>query len=450
MQWTRSTMVARSLASGAVLAVMATSVSAQDGDRQRRFLTGPLHLEDMGSFFIGGVPKVTNYNQPSRDTLPDGTLAPSQIIIGQMYVQFYIPGEQHRTGKSRGAWPVIHVHGSSHTGAALESTPDEREGWAPYFVRHGIPTYVVDQAGRARSGFDQSVINEGEALITGGDVEAGTALIPEFPRISDNRAWLAWFGHLIEGTSILDGRLIRHGDPGDPPTDDTLHADGYLPKFPIPPVPNSVDPRVVRREGAIGPEPLGPHRYYALEYYKQLVPNGEVTLPGSICEACDPQEISPANTWTPRALALLVERLGGAIVATHSQSGNMGHHMTRILKERGNQDLLKALITIEGGCSLAGAGLTAADFDNIPYLAVSGDYRLGTSEAVCADTAVPAINASPTRTATPARFLELDEIGRPVFNGTTHMMMLDTHNLEVADVILNWVRDNVPRRGRRS
>jgi len=451
MQWTRSTMVARSLASGAVLAVMATSVAAQDGERQRKFLTGPLHIEDQGSFFVGGVPKVTNYNS-TADTLPGGELAPAQIMIGQMYVQFQIPGETHRRKGRTTGWPVIMVHGSTHTGACLEATPNGQEGWFPYFVRNGNDTYVVDQAGRGRSGFDQSVLHEAEARINEGDIEGGTALIPSFGRISDSRAWTIWFGHLLPQdsiTTILTGRLIRHGDPGDPPTDDTLHADGYLPKFPIPPVPNSVDPRVVRREGAIGPEPLGPHRYYALEYYKQLVPNGEVTLPGSICEACDPQEIAPANTWTPRALALLVERLGGAIVATHSQSGNMGHHMARILKEGGKLDLLKALITIEGGCSLAGAGLTAADFDNIPYLAVSGDYRLGTSEAVCADTAVPAINASPTRTATPARFLELDEIGRPVFNGTTHMMMLDTHNLEVADVLLDWVSENVPRRGRR-
>lgn len=83
--------------------------------------------------------------------------------------------------------------------------------------------------------------------------------------------------------------------------------------------------------------------------------------------------MTPQNTWTPRALADLVEKLGGAIVATHSQSGNMGHHMTRILRERGSLNLLKGLITIEGGCSLAGAGLTAADFDEVPYLAVKGD-----------------------------------------------------------------------------
>ena len=110
------------------------------------------------------------------------------------------------------------------------------------------------------------------------------------------------------------------------------------------------------------------------EYYKQLVPNAEVTLPGSTCATCDPKEISPANTWTPQNLASLVERLGGAIVVTHSQSGIMGHHMARILKERGHLDLLKGLITLEGSCSLPNSGLTAADFDNIPYMALKGDY----------------------------------------------------------------------------
>jgi len=37
-------------------------------------------------------------------------------------------------------------------------------------------------------------------------------------------------------------------------------------------------------------------------------------------------------------------------------------------------------------------------------------------------------------------------LGNPVFNGTTHMMMLGTNNLEVADVILNWADQNIPPR----
>ena len=177
------------------------------------------------------------------------------------------------------------------------------------------------------------------------------------------------------------------------------------------------------------------------EYYKQLVPNAEVTLPGSTCASCTPSNLSPANTWTPQNLALLVERLGGAIVATHSQSGIMGHHMVRILKERGRLDLVKGLITIEGGCSLPNSGLTAADFDAIPYLSIKGDYT-GTSQQ-CQDT-VDAINkrrADKQGTAR-AEYMKLDEMG---MLGVTHMMMLDSKSNEIADLMIDWVGKNVRR-----
>jgi hypothetical protein len=410
-----------------LLVTMAASVPAEDAAKMKKFLTKPLLIEDQGSFFIGGVPKVTNYATVAPANAPNPANTPNQITIGQMYVQFQVPAH-----KKQKAPPVIMVHGSSHTGACLESTPDGREGWEPYFVRRGISTYVVDQAGRGRSGFDESVIHEAAAT------EA--VPMPAFGRITDNGAWTAWFGHLIPaGSNIMTGTLIRHGDPGDPPSDAAIHGNNYFPAYPL----SAVDARAVSRVGAISRAPAGPNNYYALDYYKQLVPNAEVTLPGSTCATCDPQALSPANTWTPENLAALVEKLGGAIVATHSQSGIMGHHMVRILKERGHLDLLKGLITIEGSCSLPNSGLKPEDFDNIPYMALKGDYT-ATSE-VC-KTTVDAINARRAAGLGTAKadYIKLDELGNPIFNGTTHMMMLGTNNLEIADVILNWVDENVP------
>src|SRR5215468_9088210 len=226
-----------------------STLHAQDG-KPRKFLKKPLVIEDQGSFFIGGVPKVTTYATVPG---PNQVMTPQQITIGQMYVQFQIPAN-----KKGNMPPVIMVHGSTHTAACLESTPDGREGWAPYFVRNGISTYIVDQAGRGRSGFDESVLHEAAALVRSGEVQKGAALMPAFGRITDNGAWTAWFGHLMpQGSTILTGKLLRHGDPGDPPTDDATHKDTYFPAYPL----SAVDSRIVSREGGIAERPAGPNNY---------------------------------------------------------------------------------------------------------------------------------------------------------------------------------------------
>ena len=403
----------RTLVIATLLAAVITV--AAHGQPPKRFMGGPVTLVDQGSFFIGGVTKVSEYatvpGAPPGQPVPPRT--PQQITIGQMYVQFQIPARIAAPG-----WPVIMVHGSTHTGAALESTPDGREGWYPYFVRKGVATYVVDQSGRGRSGFDQSVLHEAEARMLAGSRDGAVALLPSFGRITDNGAYQAWFGHLLPaGATILTGRLVPHGSPDDPQT--STEAEPHVaPLFPL----AAVD-----------------------EYYKQLVPNAEVTLPGSTCMTCMPQELPPAGTWTPQALALLVERLGGAVVATHSQSGIMGHHMVRILKERGHADLVKGLITVEGGCSFAQSGLTAADFDTIPYLALKGDYTATSQQCQESVDAINARRAAGQGTAR-AEYMKLDERG---MLGVTHMMMLDSNNLEIADLMLEWVGDNVPRAPRR-
>ncbi len=372
---------------------------------------------------------------PAREERPPRPL-PHQITIGQMYVQFQIPAKKYA-----GGWPVIMVHGSSHTGACLESTPDGREGWYPYFVRKGVPSYIVDQAGRGRSGFDESVIHEGEANIVAGDVSGGTALIPGFGRITDDGAWTNWFGHLVPANStILTGTLIRHGDPRR----------------------SQSQPGRLQARGTAVParEPWTPASRRGPEPSDRRPPGRAATTPSSTTSSwcrtprsrsrarpappASRSNIAPANTWTPHNLAALVERLGGAIVVTHSQSGIMGHHMTRILKERGHLDLLKGLVTLEGSCSLPNSGLTAADFDNIPYMALKGDYTA--TSMVCSDT-VNAINArrAAKQGTAKADYLKLDDMG---ILGVTHMMMLDKKNLEIADVIYGWLDKNVRSAGK--
>ena len=417
-------------------ACVASNAWAWRNPLENRYTSGaPLSICDQGAFFVGGVPKVTPY-AASANVGADPQF--EQIIIGQMYVQFQIPTERRQ-------WPVVLIHGSTHTGAALDATPDGREGWYSYAVRNNLATFVVDQPGRGRSGFDQSVLHQAKAT-------RDWDLVPSnFGRITDNRAWTIWFGHIIpEGASIVDGTMIRHSDPGDPhPADDPevpSEAHGnYLPAYPIPPVLDAANANLVARSGAIGPAPNAANNpYLGLEYYKQLVPNAEVTLPGSVCESCEPRQVASVNTWLPLALADLLEGIGGGILSPHSQSTAPVFHTVRILKERGRLDLIKGIIIPEGaGTSLAAAGLEGSDFDGIPFLLVNGDYRPLTTRQGNYD-AVAQMNASPTRRVGPALSLDVED---PRFEGRllghTHMGMLGATNLVEFDFFLDWAEENI-------
>jgi len=135
-----SVAVVGALAGAAAIALSPTTASAWRSPTQQKYLTAPLNICDQGVFYVGGAPKVT----------PFATSTPgpyTQIIIGAMFVQFQVPNAAK-------AWPYIVVHGSGYTGTCVQGTAGGSEGWADAMVRHGIPTYVVDQSGRARSGWD--------------------------------------------------------------------------------------------------------------------------------------------------------------------------------------------------------------------------------------------------------------------------------------------------------
>jgi pimeloyl-ACP methyl ester carboxylesterase len=91
---------------------------------------GPLVIAKQGYFFVGG----------KLDRSIDGS-----PIVGQMYVEFQIP----QTLEQR--YPIVMIHGGGQTGTNFTGTPDGREGWAQYFLRHGYAVYVVDQVARGRA-----------------------------------------------------------------------------------------------------------------------------------------------------------------------------------------------------------------------------------------------------------------------------------------------------------
>src|SRR6201986_3786181 len=123
---------------------------------------GPLTIARQGSFFIGG----RDVKSDTLSTLP-AYAASGTITVDQMYVRYQVPvGER--------GLPIVLIHGCCLTGKTWETTPDGRMGWGEYFVRHGHPTYVIDQVWRGRSGADASVINA---------VRSGKAAVDQLPTV---------------------------------------------------------------------------------------------------------------------------------------------------------------------------------------------------------------------------------------------------------------------------
>src|SRR5262249_51377766 len=96
-----------------------------------------------GMFFVNGKYYTLRVETDpvTCSTLPQ----PCQYMAGQMYVEYQIPKNV------RHPYPIVMVHGAAQTGTNFMSTPDDRPGWAQFFLANGYPVYIVDQTGRGRS-----------------------------------------------------------------------------------------------------------------------------------------------------------------------------------------------------------------------------------------------------------------------------------------------------------
>jgi len=163
------------------------------------------------------------------------------------------------------------------------------------------------------------------------------------------------------------------------------------------------------------------------QYTMQLVPNAETSLAG-------------IGANTVNALAALLDRIGPSVVIVHSQSGTYGLDLVRRRPK-----LVRALVTVEGGCDGFTDKDAASAFAGVPVLSLWGDNSVGAKQTVNGDArrngclaAVNAIKAAGGR----ATLTLLPEIG---IKGNSHMMMMDKNNLQVGEVILKWLAENGAR-----
>jgi len=150
------------------------------------------------------------------------------------------------------------------------------------------------------------------------------------------------------------------------------------------------------------------------------------------------QNAAPTNneliqTYWKRGGAELLEKIGPAIVQTHSAGGPFGW---LVANERPN--LVKALVSFEGGgaplVGQNGAAGATLKLQGIPmmYLTAEASGRDRTAPAI-----VQALNASGAK----AEHIALKDRG---ITGNGHFAMFETNRKQVFDVIRGWIESKVP------
>ncbi|KAL6716073.1 hypothetical protein ACLMJK_007035 [Lecanora helva] len=94
-----------------------------------------LTLESRTYFYVGG--QYMNVSQP--------LFGEGEISTGQIYVEKLVP----KTTTEK--YPLIFIPGAGQTSTNFLNTPDDRSGWASYFLNKGYTVYLTDPTQRGRS-----------------------------------------------------------------------------------------------------------------------------------------------------------------------------------------------------------------------------------------------------------------------------------------------------------
>jgi hypothetical protein len=132
--------------------------------------------------------------------------------------------------------------GQAHSGACVQVDASRHRRLGPQLVHNNLATYVVGQAGRGRSGNDESRIHEACAAAKANPIADPTTTMPNIGRITDNGSYTAWFGHAFtvrdndHALTSLHANSSRMGGGPTTPRIPTLHPSpaGYGPAYALP------------------------------------------------------------------------------------------------------------------------------------------------------------------------------------------------------------------------
>ena len=362
----------------------------------------------------------------------------------QMYVEYMVPTRVTKP------YPIVLVHGGGGQGLDWMGTPDGRPGWFQHLAAAGYRVYVVDRPGHGRS--PQHPELHGAIPARPGTMEglqgqfifpAGGANAPD-PYRKNHTQW--------PGAGV----------PGAPDVAQFLASQGgsYVVNPPAPAAAAPAGAAGGRGAGPAGAAPGGGGRGAA----------AGPPVPGNQQPAGPP---NLAHTEWRAAGAELLDKIGPAIIITHSAGGSFG-----LLVAEARPNLVKATVMIEGG----GSGFNGGNRYGMSTIPVTwdppvkdiaeiktrwvaepeidgGGYFLQEEPARklpnFRNTAVLTVTsaagqASPGNPGAPAFLkqagvqvaeeLRLINVG---LMGNSHMMMVEKNHREVLQPILDWLDKNV-------
>ena len=380
----------------AVFCLMAMTGSVlADGDRDK----GPAEVAKIGFFYVGG----REFSYEGRTN-----------IVDQTYVEYFIPA------KITSRYPIVMFHGNFQTGTVYLGTPDGREGWAEYFLRRGYPVYIVDQVARGRSPYNAAADGPLENVTTDMMEHRYSAVekVDHYPQAHLHTQW--------PGT----------GEPGDPSfkqlrmsQSPSLISDSLV----IDPMNRADGVALLKR---IGPAILLTHSRSG-DFGWEIADDAPSLVKGII-------SVEP---WGPPFYRAIVEHLDqifedsppkiarGLVAARYALTVD---HLTYDPPVSDMSDLAPVREVKAQGPDLVRCWFPTKPHRlphliGIPEAIISGEASFHVAFDHCTSQFLTQMGVSN----------DLILLGDHGIHGNTHMMMIEKNNLQIADLIADWIDKHI-------
>jgi pimeloyl-ACP methyl ester carboxylesterase len=349
---------------------------------------GALVIAKQGYFFVGGK---------YFDT-PNG-----KVMAGHAYVEYQIP--EKRTHR----FPLVMIAGGAMSGANFTGTPDGRDGWAQFFLAQGYAVYMVDQVGRGRSPYVESVYGKS-------NLNTSKFLMERFVTVARYNLW---------PQAHLHTQWPGTGEPGDPIYDQMQAQE-------LPDIANAILREQLNRDAGvalfdkIGPAVLFTHSQsgaygWAIADARPALVKGIVAIEAGMrpfrdvvfVGAPDYFKDGPVNkAWG----------IGNIALAYTPQVSDPSELAFVQQDKPAAPDLVSCILQKEPARQLV-------NLKDIPILILTSEAGFHATSDHCNSLFL-------TQAGVDNDFIRLPDIG---IHGNSHYLMLEKNSIEIAGVVANWL-----------